>query len=158
MYCVLVLSLLLTLARGESANLEGYWQNELGSCMYIDKVDGEGQFSGTYNSEDGNAKFEYDLIGRWDSSTEPSTEKGATLGWTVTWDNADYGNSESTTTWSGIYFPESGQEEQIQTTWLLTVSKAFSNVWESTLVGKDVFKRGECTVASKTLQEIGRVL
>eukprot|EP00118_Oscarella_pearsei_P024433 m.306066 g.306066 ORF g.306066 m.306066 type:complete len:161 (+) comp40934_c0_seq1:46-528(+) len=146
MYCILVFSLLLTLARGGPADgLFGYWSNELGSCMNIKTVSKDGQFSGQYYSKVGQAKFNYALIGRYDYAASSY----GTLGWTVTWTN-EHLRANSTTTWSAIYYPAAlRQQEQIQSTWLLTTSKALSDVWETTLVGKDVFQKvTKCTIQS----------
>ncbi|KIY65059.1 avidin family protein [Cylindrobasidium torrendii FP15055 ss-10] len=117
------------------ALINGTWHNELGSTVDFD-VDQNGTISGQYNSAVGNAESVYVLTGRYE--TDPVDNQGLTLGWTVNWHN-DVLDAHSVTTWSGQYF--GGDEEVIQTHWLLTRTTTLEDLWESTHVGTDVFTR-----------------
>ncbi|KIY65058.1 avidin-domain-containing protein [Cylindrobasidium torrendii FP15055 ss-10] len=121
------------------ALINGTWHNQLGSTVVFD-VDQNGTLSGQYNSAVGNAEDFYVLTGRYE--TDPVDNQGLTLGWTVNYHN-DLRDAHSTATWSGQYF--GGDEEVIQTHWLLTRSTALEDLWESTHVGTDVFSRGAPT-------------
>ncbi len=59
---------------------------------------------------------------------------------TVQWINQDFGNSKSTTTWSGQRYIIDGNPT-IYTTWLLTSEQVIGNNWKSTLIGKDEFTK-----------------
>ena len=109
------------------------WYNELGSVMTITKVDRiTGSFSGTYNSAVGNATWEYELRGRFDT-------RGSSLGWVVSYQN-QYRNAHSTAAWSGQRQVQ-GRERIIQTTWLLTTQTSPADAWKSTNVGFNTFKQ-----------------
>jgi hypothetical protein len=117
-------------------SLAGVWKNELKSTMEIFPTTSvKGQFSGKYRSIVGNAEDFYDLVGRYDVDGD---ETKGTLGWTVNWNNAVRGNSESTTTWSGQRFVVDCNNT-ISTTWLLTRQTDKASSWGSTRVGKDTF-------------------
>ena len=93
--------LYLTVFNEEFFTSHPIWQNELGSVMKFTAWDtNEGSVDGSYCSSVGNAAFNYDLRGTFDTC-------GETIGWGVTWQN-DFGDSNSTTAWSGrIYnYPE----------------------------------------------------
>ena len=124
------------IAENMSSHLDGKWYNELGSCMNL-TAESDGTLTGTYESAVGQAKYTYVLAGRYDNLPERRT-----LGWTVTWVNQYYFCSKSTTSWSGQFQIEpKTQEQQILTSWLLTVQTAPSDDWNSTNVGFDVFTR-----------------
>ncbi|XP_065844732.1 streptavidin-V2-like [Oscarella lobularis] len=117
--------------------LVGWWRNELGSCLSITVID-NGTLWGTYNSKVGEAINEYPLVGRYDTRTDPDLLLyGRPLGWTVVWKNLDFPDSYSTTSWSALYY--TSPEELIHSTWLLTTSKEYTDVWSSTQIGQDVF-------------------
>ena len=69
------------------------------------------------------------------------TESGGTIGWSVTYNNVENGNSESTATWSGQRQLASDCSPVIYTTWLLTTQSVPSNNWKSTLTNQDLFQR-----------------
>ena len=96
----------------------------------------DGQLSGTYESKVGEAKYQYVLTGRYDSTVGT----GRSIGWTVTWKNT-FLNAESTTGWSGQFQPSECGEPQILTTWLLTAETDPQDDWNSTNVGFDTFTR-----------------
>ena len=108
------------------------WYNELGSTMVIESIDqNTGVFSGTYESQVGQAKYTYVMTGRFDTA-------GRTIGWAVNWQN-DCCNAHSVTTWSGQLQFNSIGEPVILTTWLLTHQTAPDDNWSSTQVGFDTF-------------------
>ena len=118
------------------SDLEGTWYNELNSCLTILSAL-DGQLTGTYESEVGNADATYVMSGRYDSSAN-----GRTLGWTVSWYNSTNGSSESTTTWSGQYQVDTETlVPQILTSWLLTVQTTQNDNWNSTNLGFDTFTK-----------------
>ena len=69
-------------------------------------------------------------------------DSGGTIGWSVTFNNADNGNSKSTTTWSGQRQLGSDGNPVIRTTWLMTTQTPSYKNWESTSINQDVFHRG----------------
>ena len=69
------------------------------------------------------------------------TESGGSIGWSVTYNNAERGNSKSTSTWSGQRQLTLGGSPIILTTWLLTSQTIPFNNWESTLTNQDLFQR-----------------
>ena len=110
------------------------WYNQLGSTMTVTDLDkSKGSFFGKYCSAVGDAKCEYDLIGRIDM-------EGDTLGWVVTYRN-DYLNAHSTCTWSGHWEWCPGKESKliILTTWLLTSQTRNEDDWAATNIGFDIF-------------------
>lgn len=114
--------------------LPGTWYNELYSRLIIIAAI-DGQLSGTYESEVGDARYKYVMTGRYDTN-------GSTLGWVVTWNNSDNGSSESTTTWSGQYQVDvASSQPHLLTTWLLTAQTTPENNWNSTNVGFDTFTK-----------------
>ena len=78
------------------------------------------------------------LTGTYDKD---GTESGGTIGWSVTYNNAEHGNSKSTATWSGQRQLTLNGSPIIPTTWLLTSQTVPSNNWESTLTNQDLFHR-----------------
>ena len=78
------------------------------------------------------------LTGTYDKD---GTESGGTIGWSVTFNNAEHGNSKSTTAWSGQRQLTYNNSPIILTTWLLTSQTVSSKNWESTLTNQDLFKR-----------------
>ncbi|KAF7295673.1 Avidin family protein [Mycena indigotica] len=116
--------------------LTGTWYNELGSVMSL-TADENGGLTGTYNSAVGDAEFEYVLTGRFD--TTPPDGEGVSLGWAVAWKNG-YRDANSTTTWSGQFYPgDTADDNTIVTQWLLTSSTTPANNWDSTAIGNDLF-------------------
>jgi hypothetical protein len=125
-------------------DVTGTWYNELNSIMEL-RVDGA-RLHGKYQTAVGDAAGPYALHG-WVDATEPFP----TLGWVVLWKNGTK-DVPAVTGWIGQAQTVDGAE-QIDTTWLLTSSTKIQDDWESTLVGKDLFKR---TMASE--QEVRRAL
>ena len=78
------------------------------------------------------------LTGTYDKD---GTESGGTIGWSVTFNNAEHGNSKSTTTWSGQRQLTSHGSPIIRTTWLLTSRTESTSNWESTLINQDSFQK-----------------
>ena len=110
------------------------WHNQLGSTMTVtDWNESKGSFFGKYCSAVGDAKYEYDLVGRFDT-------EGDTLGWVVTYQN-NYLNAHSTCTWSGHMELSPGKESKpiILTTWLLTSQTSNEDDWAATNIGFDTF-------------------
>ncbi|WP_018681818.1 avidin/streptavidin family protein [Actinokineospora enzanensis] len=118
-------------------SIDGVWYNELQSKMTLNTQPDGLQIVGTYQSVVGDAPDEYQLVGRVNDS-RVVTRYGSAVGWTVAWVNGTH-DSDSVTTWSGQYFQI--DEERLTTTWLLTVQTTPANLWESTMVGFDVFTR-----------------
>lgn len=112
--------------------LAGKWKNQLQSVMEITCQDG--QVDGRYNTAVGNAGNFYKLAGRYTLAGENDT----VLSWTVSWNNNLYGNSESSTAWSGIHYYEEGI---IRTQWILTRYKTRPNLWQTAMIGHDEFER-----------------
>lgn len=89
----------------------GTWYNQLKSRMVISTAE-NGLLAGRYESAVGDAEGEYELIGRYNTTSN-------TLAWTVAWVNSQR-TASSTSAWSGIYKPAKGDScEAIHTTWLL---------------------------------------
>ena len=78
------------------------------------------------------------LTGTYDKD---GTVTGGTIGWAVTYNNAEHGNSKSTATWSGQRQLTQSGSPSIRTTWLLTSQTPISENWESTLTNQDLFLR-----------------
>jgi hypothetical protein len=117
-------------------DISGTWYNELNSTMEL-AVNGK-QLSGRYTSAVGQAQGPYELTGYLDVD-----DATPTLGWVVVWKNAK-AHAPSVTAWSGQAQTVLG-EQLIDTTWLLTRSTAVQEEWESTMIGKDVFRRTKAT-------------
>ena len=120
--------------------LDGTWYNELNSEMILSVSEAPNSGSivtGTYQSKVGDAAGIYTLTGITDQGTGDATPN---LGFTVSWVNPTYGNTNSVTAWSG-QLQEIDGEEVITTFWLLTQETTPANNWKSTLVGHDTFTR-----------------
>jgi hypothetical protein len=115
-------------------DINGNWYNEYGSVAIL-TADGNGGLTGTYQSTVGDAKGTYPLSGRY-LSTEQSGH-GIALGWSVSWSN-QYQNACSVTAWCGQLFD---YFQRMTTTWLLSSETTPLELWQSTLVGQDVFTR-----------------
>ena len=78
-------------------------------------------------------------IGTYDKD---GSESFGTIGWAVTFNNSEQGDSCSTCTWSGLRKLQLDGNPVIITTWLLTrQKKEDTKIWESTHVNKDYFYR-----------------
>jgi hypothetical protein len=115
-------------------SIAGDWYNEFGSHMHLTE-DPSGGLTGTYVSGAGDAPGSYPLTGR--RGVPAGSGVGTALGWTVAWQN-EQGGAGSVTGWSGQYLPD---RETISATWLLTRPSVAEGVWESTVIGQDVFRR-----------------
>jgi hypothetical protein len=113
-------------------DISGTWYNELNSTMQL-KVTGK-EIRGWYISAVGDAAGPYDLIGYLDPD-----DATPTVGWTVVWKN-ETKHAQAVTTWCG-QAQQIDDEDVIDTTWLLTRSTAVRDDWESTMLGKDLFRR-----------------
>uniref|UniRef100_UPI0006E45D12 avidin/streptavidin family protein n=1 Tax=Hymenobacter sp. AT01-02 TaxID=1571877 RepID=UPI0006E45D12 len=114
-------------------DINGKWYNELGSEVEF-RLEGN-QVTGQYHTAVGDATGVYPLVGQLNASLE----SGQAIGFVVVWQN-EHKDSNSVTCWSGQAQTVDGVD-LISTTWLLTSETDVSEFWESTLVGKDVFKR-----------------
>jgi hypothetical protein len=113
-------------------DVSGIWYNELNSTMEL-HVEGT-VLRGWYITAVGDASGPYELIGYVDKDDETPT-----LGWVVRWQNAKK-NAQSVTTWCG-QAQVIDDEEVIDSMWLLVRSTAVRDSWESTMIGKDIFRR-----------------
>lgn len=114
-----------------AGRLNGVWSNELDSQMVIE-CHLDGTLSGRYQSSVGVEGEEQPLTGYVDTAPENGV---AVLGFLVAWPA-----SHSVTVWSGRYDID---EDVITATWLLCGEVDRHNVWRSTLVGCDLFTRGD---------------
>ena len=114
--------------------IAGNWTNQLGSSVTFECQDGI--LSGRYNSAVGNASNYYNLRGTYTMSG-PAL-KDATIGFSVAWNNTARGNSQSTTSWTGVHYAST---DVIYTTWILTRYTALADKWRNSFVDQDVFKR-----------------
>jgi avidin family protein len=116
-------------ASGKSTgpNLQGVWQNELGSTMTITSFDGT-TFSGTYASAVSSG-------GGSVSGTLAGTLAGDAVGFIVNWKPA----FSSVTSWSGIVLT-SGDALAIYSLWhLASTPESDADYWESITAGADLF-------------------
>lgn len=110
--------------------LEGTWRNELGSELVV-MVDRAGGLTGTYRVATGAvAGVPFPVVGRYDPAP-----LGRAI---VTAFSVDWTQVHSVTAWSGLYHPS---DDTIRATWLMTVEKETEDLWTSTFVGQDVFRR-----------------
>ncbi|WP_157767892.1 avidin/streptavidin family protein [Actinosynnema pretiosum] len=86
----------------------------------------------------GEAAGSYPLLGRCDNPVDAA--HGAAIGWTASWVN-DVVDAHSATTRSGQHFEAGPDPERITASWLLTSETTTAEVWESTVVGQDLFTR-----------------
>lgn len=108
-------------------NLEGTWQNELGSIMTITSFDGQ-TFNGTYTSQVSSGPNPA-------TGTLAGTVSGSALGFTVNWAPG----FSSVTSWNGILLSD-GNELAIFALWhLASTPESQANYWESILAGADLF-------------------
>lgn len=114
--------------------LAGKWKNQLQSVMEITCQDG--QVNGRYNTAVGLAQDFYDIAGRYTMAGENMTD--TVLSWAVSWNNNVFGNSNSSTAWSGIHYDEEGI---IRTQWILTRYKTRPDIWQTSMIGHDEFER-----------------
>ncbi|KAL4223588.1 hypothetical protein ACF0H5_017058 [Mactra antiquata] len=115
------------------ASIEGTWKNDQGSILELEASDG--LITGKYLPGVGNAVGHYDVIGKY-MSAGPKNDK-LIVSWVVSWHNDADGNSESSTTWNGIYYPEEGV---MYTKYLIVSFQDRANYWKSTLSGSDEFR------------------
>lgn len=115
--------------------LSGNYTNVLGSTMQIEWF--ETYFAGFYQSAVGNAKGSYLLHG----SATCECGIGGTLGFCVTWNNEENGNSNSTSCWTGqIIFKPEKPWIVLATTWILSTTPTEpSALWSSNQIGQDFF-------------------
>lgn len=125
--------------------LGGTWYNELNSVMNLivgDYVSNGGTpVTGVYQSQVGNAAGTYTLSGITDEGTGDATPN---IGFSVSWVNPAFGNSNSVTSWSGQLQIING-EEVLTAFWLLTQETNPANNWSATRIGQDVFRRNPPT-------------
>lgn len=121
-------------ATSDTACLNGMWKNQLGSKVRLSC--NKGHIEGNYMTGVGNAEGWYDIAGRYTMTGD--NQDTIIASWVVSWNNSHYGNSQSATTWNGIYYPE---EETLYTHWHLVRYQPREDYWQSTYVGSDIFKR-----------------
>ena len=114
--------------------IAGKWVNDLGSKAEFSCKNGF--LSGKYNSKVGKAEDYYLLSGRY-TMVGPG-HKDAVVGWSVAWNNKEFGNSNSTSSFTGVYY---ASNETIYTTWILTRYTSFADRWSNSRVGFNVFTR-----------------
>ncbi|XP_052785804.1 streptavidin-like [Mya arenaria] len=112
--------------------IAGVWRNQLQSVMKFTCV--AGHIEGQYYTAVGNADGFYDFAGKFQMPDQNTT----VLGWVVAFNNLLYGNSNSTTAWSGIHY---GHEGIIHTHWLLTHYFPRANLWRTTTMNHDDFNK-----------------
>jgi hypothetical protein len=117
------------------------WYNELGSTMTLNASGA--QLWGTYNSNVGQAQYDYELVGLVNTG-QPLPGSGIALGWTVAWVNP-YMTSPSVTSWTGQYQVDPVNGPEITTLWLLVTETTEGNDWASTQVGADLFTQNQPT-------------
>jgi hypothetical protein len=132
---IVVAAMTLHVAKGESVVvaepiLSGTWKNELGSIMRL--WTSSGQLTGVYESTVGEAKYTYPLVGAYNRDNNTTT-----VAFVVAWVNGGFGDSNSATAWSG----QLSEDGTIHTTWMLTKLTDLANLWQSTIVGTNVFVR-----------------
>ncbi|KAL3855499.1 hypothetical protein ACJMK2_014707 [Sinanodonta woodiana] len=114
--------------------IAGNWINQLGSMMTI--TCWNGNLTGIYRSAVGAATDYYQLSGRY--TMTGANQKDCVLGFSVAWNNDVRGNSNSTTSWTGLYYASEGI---IHTHWILTRYQQINSLWSASLIGHDDFKR-----------------
>ncbi|XP_065518044.1 avidin-like [Lathamus discolor] len=122
--------------KSKVCDLTGWWENDLGSKMLVDKVDNHGNFSGEYHT----------AVSSTQKPIKPSPLVGSqhldedglcTFGFTVNWKFSD-----STAVFVGQCFGEDSSEEVLQTSWMLREKvDSQHNDWKATRVGRNTFKR-----------------
>ena len=111
--------------------LSGTWHNQLGSVLTLEE-DGKGGLRGTYRAAAGSVPDRtYAVTGSYDPEPfGPVTVLGYVVDWV---------QNHSVTVWSGQYHRAS---DEIRATWLLTTETTGPDDWKSTVIGHDVFRRG----------------
>ncbi|KAK3102793.1 hypothetical protein FSP39_013956, partial [Pinctada imbricata] len=115
----------------DDCGVSGKWMNQLNSTMELCCY--KGNLFGKYNSAVGRAEDFYHLKGRY-------TVRGGDciLGWSVAYNNAAFGNSNSTASWAGIHYADEGI---IYTQWLLARHQQREHFWRVFHTNQDTFKR-----------------
>ncbi|KAL3855501.1 hypothetical protein ACJMK2_014708 [Sinanodonta woodiana] len=114
--------------------IDGNWINQLGSTMKI--TCRKGTLRGRYRSSVGEASDFYELSGRY--TMTGANQEDCVVGFSVAWNNDVRGNSNSTTSWTGLYY---ASERIIHTHWILTRYREIDSLWATNLVGHDDFRR-----------------
>jgi hypothetical protein len=115
--------------QAESVSLLGTWQNELGSVMTIEKVDGA-TFSGTYASSVSGGQGSV-------NGTLAGMVSGDAIAFTVNWAPT----FSSVTGWNGLLLSD-GSSVFIYSLWnLASTPDQPENFWESILAGADLFEQ-----------------
>ncbi|KAL3855503.1 hypothetical protein ACJMK2_014710 [Sinanodonta woodiana] len=114
--------------------ITGSWKNELGSVIELSCENGN--LVGKYRSAVGEAKECYDLSGRY--TMTGAEHQDIIFGFSVAWNNDISGNSNSTTSWTGVHYKSEGI---IHTHWILTRYMERRSMWASNLVGHADFRR-----------------
>ncbi|XP_030368571.1 avidin-like [Strigops habroptila] len=121
---------------GKVCDLSGWWKNDLGSKMLVEKVDSQGNFLGEYHTAVSSTQKPIKpspLVG----SQHLDADGRCTFGFTVNWSFSD-----STAVFVGQCFGEDSKEEVLQTSWLLREKvDSQQDDWKATRVGHNTFKR-----------------
>ena len=112
--------------------IAGVWRNQLQSVMKFTCIGGH--IEGKYFTAVGNADGFYTLSGKYLKPDDDTT----VVGWVVAFSNDMYGNSNSTTAWSGIHYADEGT---LYTHWLLTHFYPRAQLWKTTMINHDDFKK-----------------
>jgi len=110
------------------STISGSWLNELGTRMTIVAND-RGRVTGEIRSEVGGVGDEQPVVGY----LAPWPAQRGVIGLVVPW-----AETASVTTWSGHFDLDA---DVIVANWLLTTADFEENEWQSTRVGRDVFRR-----------------
>jgi hypothetical protein len=118
--------------------LSGNWTNELGStCQFIAAEDGA--VTGYYNTAVGKAHVQHPLSGQWlQGRKNPDI---VLVSFIVMWKDTDEDKPRSATTWNGQLFADENNDPKFVTTWILVSEKEPAEMWKSTLINKDTFRK-----------------
>ena len=125
----------------DPCGITGNWTNELGSvmkmtCQADSPTSDSGYLTGKYNSAVGIATDFYILTGRYTMSGP--RHQNCMLGFSVSYNNDVRGNSNSTASFTGVYFIN---DDTIYTTWILASYTKYKDMWKNSNIGKNVFTR-----------------
>ena len=115
---------------GRVSTLSGWWYNQLGTRLELIASE-DGSMRGSIHSEVGGVAGVRPAVGY----VCPVSGRRGAIGWVVSWDG-----THSIATWCGHYDLD---EDVIAANWLLTAADFDENEWQSTRVGRDVFRRAE---------------
>lgn len=118
----------------DPCGISGKWKNQMGSILDISCENG--YLNGKYSSAVGNANGLYEILGRY--NMVGANNQDCVAGFSVAWNNDIMGNSNSTTSWTGIHYASEGV---IHTHWILVRYMEPNKLWAASMVGHDDFER-----------------